>query len=292
MEKSIWGGIEFVKIPAGPFLMGSKGGNLLAYADETPQHEVDIPYNFWISRYPITNLQFLAFVEAVQYVTTAEQDTFKEPQKAALMSREIKLLDFQNWRHPAPGYAAMSDSIENKLDYPVVRVSWFDGMAFCSWMNKRYCKELPSGYAFGLPSEAEWEKAARGEKGYEWPWGDEWDNSKCNSAEGGPKTITSVYAYSPQGDSIYGVADMVGNVWEWTRSLAHYHYPYVLDDGREDLNASINSARTMRGGSYREGRKVARCACRAYDLPDSPKSNIGFRLALCPSQLKWGPDCF
>jgi formylglycine-generating enzyme required for sulfatase activity len=223
------GGIEFVRIPAGIFVMGSRGDNPLALNTEKPQHVVAILYDYWIGQFPVTNEQFAKFVEAKKH----KHEWIKD------------------WKE--------------KTDHPVVNVYWDDAQAYCRWLNETHDSELPKGYAFRLPTEAEWEKAARGEFGFEWPWGNEFDKNKCNSYEGSKGDTTPVGLYSPTGDSPYGCADMVGNVWEWTQSLDK-GYPYDAKDGREDFNAAggrVNPGdRVLRGGSFYYLYRGARCAFR------------------------------
>jgi toxoflavin biosynthesis protein ToxD len=153
----------------------------------------------------------------------------------------------------------------------VVNISWTAAMAYCDWLNKTSGAGLPDGYIFSLPSEAEWEKAARGEFAFEYPWGNEFDPAKCNTAESKIGTTTPVGTYSDRGDSPYGCADMAGNVWEWTRSLFK-PYPYQPGDGREDLQAG--GPRVLRGGSFGFDRRIARCACRIR----GPSRPLGQRL--------------
>ncbi|HVN15234.1 MAG TPA: SUMF1/EgtB/PvdO family nonheme iron enzyme, partial [Anaerolineales bacterium] len=179
-----------------------------------------------------------------------------------------------------------------KLKHPVVNVSWKTASVFCDWMNQKYGSALPRGVAFRLPTEAEWEKAARGADGRIYPWGNEFDASKCNVSESGIETTTPVGAFSPQGDSPYGVSDMVGNVWEWTASLwgqdfdkPSYKYPYNPRDGRENLTAGEDVLRVLRGGSFSVNGWDARCACRlGFDL-HSFLISLGFRVAASPSLL-------
>ncbi len=126
-------------------------------------------------------------------------------------------------------------------DHPVVHVTWHDALAYCRWQARR------TGLAVTLPSEAEWEKAARGADGRIYPWGDKFDEGKCNSSEGGVGTTSAVGRYSPQGDSPYGCVDMAGNVWEWCRTKWENSYR----DYRGDDDLEGNAARVVRGGSLR-----------------------------------------
>lgn len=234
LDRAEWGGIEFVKVPAGPFLMGSREGNELAFDNEYPQHSVDIPYDYWMARFPVTNEQYALYVA--------------------------------QGNHPVGDW-------QRKRDYPVVYVSWRDAMNYCKWLNETLQGRLPQGLALRLPTEAEWEKAARGAESREWPWGDEFDKNKCNSDEGGKGGTTPVGLYSPHGDSPYGCADMVGNVWEWCHSL-YQPYPCKVDNSREVESAT--GRRVLRGGSFYSNRRYARCAFRYDDLFLNPSR--GFRV--------------
>ncbi len=132
----------------------------------------------------------------------------------------------------------------------MVDVSWRDAIDYCRWLDEKCRAEFGELGHVRLPTEAEWEKAARGEYGNLWPWGNEFDPRKCNTAEGGKGDTSVVGSYSPGGDSPYGAADMAGNVWEWCHSL-YEPYPYVAEDGQED--ASAQGGRALRGGSARTG---------------------------------------
>ena len=236
-------GMELMRVPAGKFLMGSTKENELAYDDERPQHTVDIPYDYFMARFPVTNELYDAYVKA------------------------------KGIKHPVEGWG-------NKKDHPVVNVSWKDTMEYCKWLNDLLKAELPAGLVLRLPTEAEWEKAARGTDGREYPWGDEFDKNKCNTDESGKGKTTAVGFYSPQGDSPYGCADMSGNVWEWTHSKMK-EYPYNAGDGREDERAS--GKRVRRGGSFLNIEGFARCACRGgYDF-DLFYLNVGFRVVASPA---------
>jgi formylglycine-generating enzyme required for sulfatase activity len=228
--------LELVRVPAGAFLMGSDPGkDEDAREDEQPQHRLDLP-EFYIGKYPVTNAQYAAFVEATD--------------------------------HRAPGYWNHDGVPSGKSGHPVVKVSWRDAIAFCRWLSWETGKE------FTLPSEAEWEKAARGPDGRIYPWGNQSPTADlCNFAKNVGGT-TPVGTYSPQGDSPYGCADMAGNVWEWTRSLKR-DYPYDLGDGREDLE--ISDWRVLRGGAFLYSEGNVRCAYRDWFGPVC-RDPVGFRV--------------
>ncbi len=169
---------------------------------------------------------------------------------------------------------ADKESLQGPEDHPMVSVTWHHARDYCRWLAQK------TGLPVTLPSEAEWEKAARGTDGRVYPWGDTFDKDKCNSYEGGVGGTTPVGKYSPAGDSPFGCADMVGNVWEWTRS--HWKgYPYDPTDGREDLTAGDNVLRVVRGGSFSYGQFYARCAYRYHGAPDN---YYGFRVCVVSRQ--------
>jgi hypothetical protein len=150
--------------------------------------------------------------------------------------------------HSPPGHWEGATYSAGKALHPAVCVSWDDAVAYAEWAGKR------------LPTEEEWEKAARGTDGREYPWG-EWKEGRCNTGEAGIHDTTPVGHYSPRGDSPYGCADMAGNVWEWTAS------PWE----------SGSSLRVVRGGSWNYGRDDARCAARDGSGPHFSRGNYGFR---------------
>jgi len=234
---------ELVLIPAGEFLMGSDPQkDQRAYEAEQPQHRVYLP-DYHISRTPITNAQYAAFVEAGGY--------------------------------PAPNRWEDGKSPVGQEDYPVVYISWRDAMAYCRWLSEK------NGQAYRLPSEAEWEKAARGTDGWIYPWGNEWDPSRCNSKESGPDDATPVDAY-PDGASPYGILDMAGNMWEWTGSL-YRPYPYDPMDGREDPTRA-GDKRVLRGGAFYSTARRVRCAYRDSSHPDDWRGHYGFRVCVASRQ--------
>jgi formylglycine-generating enzyme required for sulfatase activity len=222
--------------------MGSKKENPLADDDEKPQHIVDIPYDYWMARFLITNSQYAEYILA----------------KGA--------------SHPVNDW-------QEKKNHPVVHVSWKEAMAYCGWHNGLLKAELPAGYILRLPTEAEWEKAARGTDGLEWPWGNEFEKNRCNSGEsreGGP---TPIGLYSPQGNSPYYCADMGGNVWEYTHSQFR-SYPYQANDGREVEEKS--SVEVLRGGSWNNDRNKTRCAFRCNFNKGLQYYYCGFRMVVVP----------
>lgn len=163
---------------------------------------------------------------------------------------------------------------------PVVAVSWFEARAFCSWLSAQ------TDSAFRLPTEAEWEAAARGEAGRRFAYGDDFDPLRCNVAGTHVRRPTPVGVF-PDGDTPEGLADMTGNVWEWTSTLCgpscdrpDYRYPYRPGDGREDPSAGPTVLRVTRGGSWGSDQVGARAAGRNFEPPDSRLRQVGFRLAL------------
>ena len=258
--------LGFVEIPAGPFLMGSKeSDDPQAQKREMPQHTLELPA-YYLARYPVTTAQFRAFVAASSH----------EPED--------------------------EDSLRGPDNHPVVNVSWHEAMKYCSWLTKqlRQWTETPEplrgllrgddGQAWRviLPSEAEWEKAARGTEGLIYPWQGEFDAGKANTEETGIGGTSAVGSF-PGGTGPYGCLGMSGNVWEWTRSLwgedfsqPEFKYPYQSEDGRENIKAGDELIRTLRGGSAYNDATVARCAFRYRDLPLDRFGSRGFRVALSP----------
>lgn len=258
--------IELVLVPAGEFLMGSDPTrDRQAYDDEKKQHSLFVDA-FAIGKHPVTVAQFAAFVNATGFKTTAET----EGKGRAFTGSQWEWVSGADWRHPR----GPKSDVSAKADHPVTQVSWHDALAFCDWVGAR------------LPSEAEWEKAARGADGRLYPWGDPApDKARCNfNMNIGDTTPVGQY---PDGASPYGVLDMSGNVWEWTRSLwgkdgskPSYGYPYRVDDGRELLTAPDDVLRVVRGGSFFDGARFVRCAVRVRGR--GWNGNYGFRVVVSP----------
>lgn len=238
---------DFVVVPSRPFLMGTPehelsalakafGGTRESYREESPQHVLTLP-PFAIARTPVTNALYAAYVA-----------------DAGACPPLI-------WRGSTPP--------DNLRDCPVTDVSWEDAQQFCLWLSEM------TAVQYRLPTEAEWEYAARGSDGRRFPWGDDWDPARANTRDSGSGGITPVGTH-PAGASPFGCLDMAGNVWEWTASL-DAPYPYRPDDGREDPGAP--GRRILRGGSFANPHGFARCACRFRLAPTVRNEFLGFRLA-------------
>jgi formylglycine-generating enzyme required for sulfatase activity len=190
---------------------------------------------FEIDVYEVTNARFADFVEETGYVTDAE--------KAG---------------DPTPWTAYFTDG---KEDYPVVKVTWNDATAYCKWAGKR------------LPTEVEWERAARGDDGRVYPWGDEWDTTYLNGKESGLRGPVTVGTF-PQGASPYGVMDMAGNVWEWTDAW-YQGYPQTSFTS----NYFGETYRVLRGGGWFSDAEQVRTTQRNANSPEAANDDIGFRCA-------------
>jgi formylglycine-generating enzyme required for sulfatase activity len=208
------------------------------YDDERPVHKVFIDA-FKIDKYPVTNEQFEKFVNATNYVTDAE-----------------KRGDETTWR---------TFYTFKKRNHPVVYVSWNDAQSYAKWAGKR------------LPTEAEWEKAARGTDGRRYPWGDEFDKNKCNTGESEIDGTTPVGIY-PDGKSPYGVMDMAGNVWEWCEDWYDENY-YEHSPRTNPKGPESGEFRVLRGGSWYLNQHRARCSSRSSNHPNDYWLNLGFRCA-------------
>ena len=297
--------MAFCYVPAGTFLMGSPDEDEMAYDDEKPLHCVDIPYGYWMGRYPVTNAQFRTFAQDPQGYGDDRWWT-----AAGLSWRG----DRQEPEDPGEPW--------NLPSYPVVAVTWYEVVAFSAWLTARWREQgfLGEDWAARLPTEAEWEKAARGgerlsEKSIirpveeklravggisgeqnknvqrRYPWGNDPDPARANYTDTGIGETSAVGCF-PAGVSPYGVQEMSGNVWEWTRSLwgedwgqPEFKYPYDPQDGRENLEAGRVVMRVLRGGSFYIDGKLVRCAYRRRSDPYllSLRLLFGVRVVVAPA---------
>lgn len=219
-------GKAMVRIPAGDFLYGDK-------------KEKRVLPEFWIDKTPATNAEFMQFAEATGYKTTAEQTGESYLWTGSKWGKTKGV----NWRHPR----GPQSKIENLLNHPVVHVSWNDATAYAKWAGK------------ALPTEEQWEKAARGTDGREYPWGSDKPTLKLCNFNNNEKGTTPVGKYSPEGDSPYGCEDMAGNVWEWTTSDYHAQ------------------SKVLRGGSWSNYVYNVRTTDRYGNTPTYTYGNVGFR---------------
>lgn len=192
----------------------------------------------------------------------------------------------------------------NLANHPVVGVSWYEAMAFCRWLEYQLAasdelarlqtevsdlnQQPVPALSLTLPSEAEWEKAARGTDGRRYPWGNEIDPNRGNYVDTQIGTTNAVGCF-PGGVSPYGVEEMSGNVWDWTRSLwgedlynPSFKYPYDATDGREDLEVRTDIRRVLRGGAFFDNVRSVRCALRNRYNPNFRDLGLGFRVSVSP----------
>lgn len=280
---------QMVSIEGGEFWMGTDSNEGFPADGEGPVRKITVD-SFYMEKYPVTNRQFAEFIKATNYKTEAElfgwsfvfysfisEKTAKKVKQTVRGTPWWAVVEGATWDHPE----GPDSSIEDRLDHPVIHISWNDAIAYCKWAGKR------------LPTEAEWEYAARGgleQKRY--PWGDELHpNGKhvCNIWQGtfpskntkkdGFLGTAPVHHY-PAND--FGLYQMAGNVWEW---CSDWFTPYAELKGglKNPQGPSQGQARVMRGGSYLCHKSYCnryRVAARSSNTPDSSTGNIGFRCVI------------
>jgi len=256
--------IEWIEIPAGPFLMG----------EGKEQHTVTLPA-YRISRFPITNAQFTAFVQAGGY----GEDRYWPEAKAAKVWRDGRIHSRYE-KEPTSGPWPLGEPF-NLSNHPAVGVCWYEALAYTRWLSERWqaAGQLQPGWFIRLAGEAEWEKAARGADGRAYPWGQEADPNRANYDATGIGTTSAVGCF-PGGASPYQVEEMSGNVWEWCLSK-YADYPYA--DDRRNLADGSGDAPVVRGGSFDNFQRLVRCPVRNFNGPDFRDGSIGFRVVLSSS---------
>jgi len=244
---------ELVEVPAGPFLMGA-GTDRDPEAFENERWSpsagagtLELPA-FWMARTETTVAQFAAFVRAT-------------------------------------GRPMDPRALDAPPTYPVTFVSWPDALAYCRWLEATMktapgvpaaiAERLGAGWRMRLPTEAQWEKAARGADGRRYPWGADPRRDRANFDGGGPAPVGQF----PCPECPHGLRDMSGNVWEWTSS-PYQPYPYDESDDRANLQA--DALWVMRGGHYGDPARMVRTTARGAAEPGARRAFIGFRVALVP----------
>jgi formylglycine-generating enzyme required for sulfatase activity len=249
---------QMIKIPEGKFLMGStaeqakeiiKEGHPHEYVKwEQPAHEVFVS-EFFISRYPVTNSQYREFLLETKHRAPHGWQT-------------------NEYKYPL-----------ERRDHPVVGVFWEDAKYYCEWLSQR------TGQNYRLPTEAEWEKAARGTDGRIYPWGENHKSivNLANTSEANRNITTPVGQFSPNGDSFYGCADMAGNVWEWCLDwFLDQGYDITGEEIKDPQGPKTGIARLLRGGAFNFTHRYARCTLRYSVDPSYVNWDCGFRVVRSP----------
>ncbi len=278
--------MTLVALVGGSFSMGSVDGRAYPADGEGPVHVVELS-PFRMDAHAVTTTRFGEFVDATGHVTEAEHfgwsfvfagllpDDFPDTRGVA-GSEWWRQVEGADWRHPE---GPRSD-LDGRQDHPAVHVSWNDAQAFCAWSQTR------------LPTEAEWEFAARGGlEGMAFPWGDELEPSgrhmmnvfqgtfpSANSCADGFAGTAPVDAFEPNG---YGLYNMTGNVWEWCADWFDAT-TYLQSERRDPAGPQRGTSRVMRGGSYLCHHSYCRryrVSARSANTPDSSTGNLGFRVA-------------
>jgi len=258
-------------VPAGEFKMGSLASDRLSYGDERPQHRVFLD-DYWIDETEVTNAMFARFVAATGFKTMAERQD--NGQVFNLDTSGWEAVSGSDWRHPG----GPDTSVTGMDRFPVGQMSWSDSNAYCAWAGRR------------LPTEAEWEKAARGDDARPYPWGSEpVDGSRLNFADVHLKvawsnpaiddgyTFESPAGHYPDGASPYGALDMAGNMWEWVADWNDARY-YARSPDNNPPGPAAGQEHVLRGGSWWASARDVRTSMRD-SAGDFPYDIYGFRCA-------------
>jgi serine/threonine protein kinase/formylglycine-generating enzyme required for sulfatase activity len=260
---------ETIVIAAGPFYRGSQG-----YSEDEPPVVNSQPENAFSK----------AFKPEPRRARSKEIPLAEQPQREIYLSEyaigrylvtnaEYAVFITASHRRPPAHWIDGVPPI-GRENHPVVNVTWWDAVAYCKWLSEVTDK------AYRLPTEAQWEKAARGTDKRMYPWGQRFDRNKCNTLEGGARSTLPVGSFSPDGDSCHGCADMAGNVWEWMLDWYSKDY-YAHSTADENPLGPVNGAvKVMRGGSFNTDAWQARTTNRSYANRNLASSEVGFRVAL------------
>jgi formylglycine-generating enzyme required for sulfatase activity len=261
-------------VPAGEFLLGASSDDIArllllcpscdpaSLRDQSPQRRIYLE-SYWIDRTEVTNAQFAQFVAQTGYVTTAEQ--MRKSYVLDPRTGEFRYLDGADWRHPR----GPASDIRGRDQYPVTQISWDDAVAYCAWAGRR------------LPTEAEWEKAARGTDGRLFPWGNELPDERLLNFNVNIGDVVPVGSY-PEGASPYGALDMAGSLWEWVADYySETYYGEALD--RNPTGPSTGEGHTFRGGSWASEAQTelvyVTTTFRLWNFPYIRSDVLGFRCA-------------
>jgi formylglycine-generating enzyme required for sulfatase activity len=245
---------NMVLVKSGKFMRGSSEDDTDAYDDEIPKREIYID-DFKIGKYPVTNEEFKVFIDDGGY--DREEFWAKEGWQ---WREENEIIEPEYWHGRK----------WNAPNFPVVGISWYEAEAYANWLSKR------TGNHYRLPTEAEWEKAARGTKGFTYPGGEDFDKNSCNSYESG-LLRTSPVGIFPKGKSPYGCFDMAGTVWEWCSDRYNNKY-YANSPDKNPKGPSDGAGRVLRGGGWSNHARRCRSASRFLSVPRSRGNVLGFRL--------------
>jgi formylglycine-generating enzyme required for sulfatase activity len=245
---------DTIEISSGEFTIGAGVDAASIFVD-----------TYRIARFPVTNAIYKQFVDDGGY--SSEKWWIPE--------------DSANWRKYVKGPAKYPFPF-NLDNNSIVGVSWFEAMAFCAWMTNKLRSKLPPEWEIRLPTEIEWEKAARGLKNRIYPWSNDFDEKRLNATE----TIGHTMAVGTfeEGASSSGILEMSGNVWEWCVN-AYWPYPYNPNDGRESINGGVERERIVRGGSWYDSKENAMTTARHGNDPNIRFDDWGFRIC-CGKRLQ------
>jgi formylglycine-generating enzyme required for sulfatase activity len=241
---------NMVLVPEGEFTRGTE-----EYDWAKPEQRIYLDA-FMIGTYPVTNREFKRFIDAGGY----QQEASWTPEGWQWRVEDDILL-------PELWY----DRQWNGDNFPVVGISWYEAAAYAAWLGKK------TGKAYRLPTEAEWEKAARGTDGKIYPWGNEFNKNLCNSEESGLDRTSPVGIF-PGGKSSFGCFDMAGNVWEWCADWYDEEY-YRESPLKNPKGPAAGSSRVFRGGGWIIIAEFCASAIRSHAPPASRRGYLGFRLA-------------